>query len=81
VIVVGLGGLLAHFCITSALKIASASVVFPVDFLRLPLAAVIGIMFYDEPFQIQVFVGAAIILGAVFVNIRTEARAAKAVPA
>jgi drug/metabolite transporter (DMT)-like permease len=81
VIVVGLGGLLAHFCITSALRIASAMVVFPVDFLRLPLAAAIGIFWYGEPFQIQVFVGAAIILGAVFVNIRTEARAVRKISA
>jgi drug/metabolite transporter (DMT)-like permease len=77
VLIVGFGGLLAHFCITSALQIAPATVVFPVDFLRLPLAAVIGIFFYDEPFEILVFVGAAVILGAVFVNIRAESRAVR----
>jgi drug/metabolite transporter (DMT)-like permease len=72
VILVGLAGLFAHFCITSALQIAPAVFVFPMDFVRLPLAATIGILFYAEPFQITVFIGAAVILGANFINIRSE---------
>jgi drug/metabolite transporter (DMT)-like permease len=72
VILVGFAGLFAHFCITSALQIAPAVFVFPMDFVRLPLAAGIGIMFYDEPFVIAVFIGAAIILAANFVNIWSE---------
>lgn len=75
VIVIGLAGLFAHFCITSALQIAPAVVVFPIDFIRLPLAATIGIMFYNEPFELAVFAGAIIIFGAVFLNIRSEHRA------
>lgn len=72
VILVGFAGLFAHFCITSALQIAPAVFVFPMDFVRLPLAATIGILYYDEPFAIGVFVGAAIIIGANLVNIRSE---------
>ncbi|MFT4715445.1 MAG: drug/metabolite transporter (DMT)-like permease [Paracoccaceae bacterium] len=72
VILVGFAGLFAHFCITSALQIAPAVFVFPMDFVRLPLAASIGIFYYDEPLVIAVFVGAAIILAANFVNIWSE---------
>ncbi|NOX74171.1 MAG: DMT family transporter [Alphaproteobacteria bacterium] len=74
VIVVGVAGLFAHFCITSALKIAPAVFVYPMDFVRLPLAAIIGILYYDEPFAIAVFIGAAIIISANFVNIWSERR-------
>lgn len=74
IIVIGLAGLLAHFSITSALQIAPAMFVFPFDFLRLPLAAIIGIMFYAEPFEVAVFVGAGVILMANFLNIWFEQR-------
>ena len=74
VVLVGLAGLFAHFCITSALQIAPAIIVYPMDFIRLPLAAAIGILFYAEPFQVSVFVGAAIVLGANLANIVNEQR-------
>ncbi|MFV0475252.1 MAG: DMT family transporter [Pikeienuella sp.] len=73
---VGLGGLAAHFCITSALGFAPATVVFPLDFARLPIVAVIGMLFYDEPLAPLVFLGAAIIFAANFLNIRAETRGA-----
>ena len=79
VILIGLAGLLAHFCITRALQIAPAIVVYPMDFVRLPLATIIGILFYQEPLQWLVFLGAAIILAANFLNIRSEHRAARRV--
>jgi drug/metabolite transporter (DMT)-like permease len=74
VILVGVAGLFAHFCITSALNLAPAIFVYPMDFVRLPLAAVVGILYYDEPFAIAVFIGAAIILSANFINIWSERR-------
>ncbi len=45
-VLVGLAGLLAHFCITNALRIAPASVVVPFDFIRLPTIAVVGMVLY-----------------------------------
>ena len=72
VILIGLAGLLAHFCITKALQLADAIVVYPMDFVRLPLATGVGVLFYNEPIQLLVFVGAAIILGANFLNILSE---------
>ncbi|QIE54009.1 DMT family transporter [Pikeienuella piscinae] len=72
---VGICGLSAHFCITSALALAPATVVAPLDFARLPIAAVVGMIFYDEALAPLVLVGAAVIFAANFVNIRAETRA------
>lgn len=78
IIVISLSGLGAHMCLTQALSLAPASIVTPIDFLRLPLIAVIGMMFYGEGLDVYVFVGAAIIFGANYMNILTESRKKKA---
>ena len=75
---VALGGLVAHFCLTTALAIAPASVVLPIDFARLPLIAVIGALLYAEIVDIWVFVGAAVIFAANYTNIIIESRAGRA---
>ena len=69
VILIGCAGLLAHFCLTKALSIAPASVVMPIDFVRLPTIAIVGMVLYDEPLEIIVFVGAALIFAANYINI------------
>lgn len=73
-VLVGLAGLLAHFCITNALSIAPASVVVPFDFVRLPTIAVVGMILYQEPLDIWVIVGAAVIFGGNYLNILSETR-------
>ncbi len=73
-VLVGIAGLLAHFCITNALAIAPATIVVPFDFLRLPIIAVIGMMLYDEPLEIWVIVGAVVIFGGIYLNVLAENR-------
>ena len=73
-VVIGLAGLLAHFCITNALSIAPATVVVPFDFIRLPAIAVIGMLLYNEPLDGWVLIGAAVIFGANYMNILAETR-------
>lgn len=75
-ILIGCAGLLAHFCITKALSIAPATVVVPIDFIRLPVIAVIGMLAYNESVDIWVFVGAAVIFAGNYLNIITETRKA-----
>ncbi|MFT4793805.1 MAG: drug/metabolite transporter (DMT)-like permease [Paracoccaceae bacterium] len=75
IVVVALAGLTAHFCLTSALGCAPATVVAPMEFLRLPLIAVVGVMVYGEPLEIAVFAGGAVVLAANLLNIRAERRA------
>ncbi len=70
VIVVGIGGLTAHLGLTTALSLAPASLVAPMDFLRLPLIAVVGAVVYGEPLEIAVFAGAVLILTGNLINLR-----------
>ncbi|GGE26823.1 DMT transporter permease [Primorskyibacter flagellatus] len=74
-VLVGVAGLAAHFCVTTALSIAPASIVAPMDFLRLPAAAVLGLLVYGEALDPLVLIGAAVIFGANYANIRGERRA------
>jgi len=73
-LMVGIAGLLAHFCLTTAVSLAPVTVIVPIDFLRLPLIAVIGALFYGEGLDIWVFVGAILIFGANYANIWIETR-------
>ncbi|WP_019956396.1 DMT family transporter [Yoonia vestfoldensis] len=76
VIVISVAGLVAHFCLTKALSIAPASTVMPLDFVRLPAIAVVGMVLYDEPLELLVFVGAALIFLGNYMNIRQAGRVA-----
>ncbi|MDO6589564.1 EamA family transporter [Loktanella sp. D2R18] len=69
VILIGFAGLFAHFCLTTALSLAPPSIVMPFDFIRLPTIAVAGMVLYGEPLEMLVFVGAALIFGANYLNI------------
>jgi len=69
-VLIGVAGVLAHLCLTMALSLAPASFVAPVDFIRLPLIAVVGAVFYAEPISVPVFVGGGIILAAIWLNLR-----------
>ena len=73
-VLVGLAGLLAHFCITNALAIAPATVVVPFDFVRLPAIAVIGMLLYNEPLDKWVLIGAMVIFFGIYLNILAETR-------
>jgi len=73
-VLIAFAGLLAHFCLTTALSLAPATVVMPVDFIRLPVIATVGMLFYAEAIDIYVFVGAAIIFAGNYMNIWSETR-------
>lgn len=74
-LVVGLTAMTAHYCMVRALALADATVVVTLDFLRLPLIALVGFAFYGEQIGWLVFVGAALILVGNLVNIRAERNA------
>jgi len=50
--------------------------VVPLDFLRIPLIAVVGWAFYDEKLDIFVLLGAMIITSGVLWNLHAETRKA-----
>lgn len=70
VLLIGLAGLTAHFCLTTALSLAPATVVMPIDFTRLPIIAVVGFILYSEAVDIWVIVGGITIFAANYINIR-----------
>ncbi|SCM67877.1 DMT family transporter [Donghicola eburneus] len=74
VTVIAICGVTAHFCLTTALSLAPASIVMPIDFLRLPLIAAIGALMYSEVLDVYVALGALIIITANYANIRIETR-------
>lgn len=69
VIVVGLGGLTAHFSMARAFRYADASVVAPMDFLRLPLIAVVGMVLYREALDPFVFIGGVLVFLGNYINV------------
>ena len=80
---VGVCGLTAHYSLTSALGAAPATIVAPLEFLRLPVMASIGMLAYGEPLELVVFAGAALIVVANLVNLVAASRnmpAAQVVP-
>ena len=89
VVLTALTGLSAHYSLTSALRLAPAGIVAPMEFLRLPMIAVVGALFYGEALVIWVLVGALVILAGNLINltaprpaggVRKQARAAVAEP-
>jgi drug/metabolite transporter (DMT)-like permease len=69
----GIAGLFAHFCLSNAFRSGDASVVVPLDFLRIPLIAVVGWWLYSEPLDVFVFAGAGLIVVGIVWNLRSEA--------
>ena len=74
VIAIGVSGLASHYCLTRAFRVGDAGVVVPLDFMRIPLIAVIGWWLYGEPLDVFVFVGAGLIVTGILWNLRSEAR-------
>ncbi len=74
IVLVGVTGLSAHFALTSALGYAPASIVAPMEFVRLPAIAIVGAALYGEPLAASVFVGAGLIVTGNLINLRAETR-------
>ena len=70
----GVAGLFAHYCLSNAFRAGEASLVVPLDFLRIPLIALVGWWFYAEPLDIIVFAGAGLIVIGIVWNLRSEVR-------
>ena len=69
---IGAAGVIAHLCLTMALSLASASIVAPIDFVRLPVIALVGMAHYGEALEWAVLLGGALIFVANWINIRAQ---------
>lgn len=72
--VIGCTGLSAHYAMAKAFSLADTTVVMPIDFLRLPLAAMVAYAVYREPVSIFVFLGAALMFAGNFHSVWRERR-------
>ncbi|TKW78489.1 MAG: DMT family transporter [Bradyrhizobium icense] len=77
-ILVAFCGTYSHYCMTRAMLYADATVVVPMDFLRVPLTALMGWLLYSERLDAFTVVGAALILTGNLVNLRASAPPAPA---
>ena len=74
-VLVGILGFSAHFCLARALSLADAIIVAPMDFVRLPLIAAIGLVLYSEPLHLWVLLGGLLVLFGNYANLIADRRA------
>jgi drug/metabolite transporter (DMT)-like permease len=67
-------GFTSHYCMTRAFVLADASVVVPMDFLRLPLIGLVGAVAYGEAIEPATFIGAAVIFAGTYYCLSRETR-------
>ncbi|WP_366654172.1 DMT family transporter [Fodinicurvata sp. EGI_FJ10296] len=67
-------GTIGHQCLTRAMKAADASVVMPFEYLKLPIVAAIGYLFFGETTDWATWIGAAVIVASAVYIARRESR-------
>ena len=72
IVLVAVCGTYSHYCMAQALRHAPATVIVPMDFLRVPLSAAAGWWVYSEGIDLFTVVGAVLILGANLLNLRRD---------
>jgi drug/metabolite transporter (DMT)-like permease len=73
-LLMGVGSYTAHYSMTRAFKLVDATVAVPIDFVRLPLIAVVGALFYNEAFDPMIIVGATVIFAGTYYSLSRERR-------
>ncbi len=68
-LVVGLTSMASHFCMSKAMQKTDLSIVVTLDFFRLPLITLVGVLLYAEAFRWVMVVGALMVFGANLINL------------
>jgi len=74
IVILAFCGTFSHYCMARALTYADATVVVPMDFLRVPLSATAGWLLYGERLDAYTVLGAALILTGNLLNLRSVPR-------
>jgi len=72
-VVIAFCGTFSHYCMARAMLHADATVVIPMDFLRVPLSAALGWLIYSERLDALTVMGAALILTGNLLNLKAVA--------
>src|SRR5262245_3228264 len=81
ILLIAAGGLAAHQCMSMAVRLAPLARIMPIDYLRLPLIAVVGALFYAEPYDPFVLSGGAVVIAGVLLSQLRPRRRASGAPA
>jgi drug/metabolite transporter (DMT)-like permease len=73
IFVIAFSGMSSHFCLARALVHADATIISPMDFLRVPLSAMVGWLLYHEQIDIFTAGGAMLILMGNLLNLQKKA--------
>lgn len=73
IFVIAFTGMSSHFCLARALVYADATIISPMDFLRVPLSALVGWLLYSEHIDIFTAGGALLILMGNLLNLQRKA--------
>ena len=73
IFVIAFTGMSSHFCLARALVYADATIISPMDFLRVPLSALVGWLLYSEQIDIFTAGGALLILLGNLLNLQRKA--------
>ncbi|MGE5158364.1 MAG: DMT family transporter [Gemmatimonas sp.] len=77
-VVIAICGTFSHYCLANAMRYADATVVVPMDFLRVPLTATAGWLLYAERLDALTVLGAGLILTGNLLNLKASGKAAPA---
>jgi drug/metabolite transporter (DMT)-like permease len=82
ILLIAFSGTSSHFCLARALAHADATLVSPIDFLRVPISALVGWLLYSEQIDVWTAGGAALILAGNLLNlqVRPARRTEPAIP-
>jgi len=73
IVVIAFCGTFSHFCMARAMLYADATIVVPMDFLRVPLTATAGWLLYAERLDLFTVLGAGLILAGNLLNLKPHA--------
>ncbi len=72
---IAITALTGHYCMVRAFQVAEATVVVPMDFVRLPIIGIVGFLIYNEAIDGFIALGALLIFVGNFLNLRTASPA------
>jgi drug/metabolite transporter (DMT)-like permease len=72
IVVIAFCGTFSHYCMARAMLYADATIVLPMDFLRVPLTAAVGWLVYSERLDLFTVLGATLILTGNLLNLKAS---------